>query len=75
MVVQMPDIASGSLVYQIDPLSYAKEVLKLDDVILEVDGDMRSLTSLSDRNIDLSPDLLSPKPLDDVIMEADDVYA
>ena len=45
MVVQMPDIASGSLVYQIDPLSYAKEVLKLDDVILEVDGDMRSLTS------------------------------
>ena len=75
MVVQMPDIASGSLVYQIDPLSYAKEVLKLDDVILEVDGDMRSLTSLFDRNIDLSPDLLSPKPLDDVIMEADDVYA
>lgn len=62
MVVQMPDVASGSLVYQIDPLSHAKEVLKLDDVILEVDGEMCSLTRLSEQSIELNPDSLSPQP-------------
>ena len=50
MIMQMPDVASGSLVYQIDPLSHAKEVLKLDDVILEVDGETPSLMSFSEHD-------------------------
>ena len=39
MMRQMADGASGSLVFRVDPLSNAHNVLQPDDVILEVDGE------------------------------------
>ncbi len=39
MVLQVPDNVSGSLVYQIDPLSSAASVLQVHDVVTEVDGE------------------------------------
>ena len=38
----MTDGASGSLVFKVDPLSKAHNVLEVDDVILEVDGEILS---------------------------------
>lgn len=35
---QMPDARSGSLVYRLDPLAPAAEVLAEGDVVTEVDG-------------------------------------
>ena len=37
--MQMGEGISGSLIYEVDPLSHAASVLKPNDVLLEVDGE------------------------------------
>ena len=39
--MQMGEGISGSLIYEVDPLSQAAGVLKPNDVLLEVDGEQQ----------------------------------